>query len=164
MLDFFFLRVLFTVVLMELYKSVGMSQQWAASSFKGSTTVHTCVTSTQRHVDNHLQWLKVVSSLSSGIELQGIALTGWQRLDDILTITRITVFLLAKTTTRMFLFFPLRYDHLSVLCELMPVGLPSLGSCLQTLIHGQSLSFLLLYVSFSLVWKLVTATKKKKKR
>ncbi|XP_048025704.1 hexosaminidase D [Megalobrama amblycephala] len=96
-----------TVVLMELYKSVGMSQQWAASSFKGSTTVHTCVTSTQRHVDNHLQWLKVVSSLSAGIELQGIALTGWQR-----------------------------YDHLSVLCELMPVGLPSLASCLQTLIHG----------------------------
>jgi len=75
---------------MELYKSAGMSQQWAASSFKGSTAVHTCVTSTQRHVDNHLQWLKVVSSLSAGIELQGIALTGWQRLDDILTITRIS--------------------------------------------------------------------------
>lgn len=89
---------------MELYKSVGMSQQWVASSFKGSTAVHTCVTSTQRHVDNHLQWLKVVSSLSGGIELQGIALTGWQRLDDILTITRITVFLLAKTTRSIFLF------------------------------------------------------------
>ncbi|XP_016317201.1 hexosaminidase D-like isoform X1 [Sinocyclocheilus anshuiensis] len=96
-----------TVMLMERYKSVGMSQQWAASSFKGSTTVHTCVTSTQRHLDNHLQWLKVASSLSAGIKLQGIALTGWQR-----------------------------YDHLSILCELMPVGLPSLGSCLQTLLHG----------------------------
>ncbi|KAF4106534.1 hexosaminidase D [Onychostoma macrolepis] len=97
-----------TVMLMERYKSVGMSQQWAASSFKGSTTVHTCVTSTQRHLDNHLQWLKVASSLSAGIELQGIALTGWQR-----------------------------YDHLSSLCELMPVGLPSLASCLQTLLHGR---------------------------
>ncbi|XP_016392612.1 hexosaminidase D-like isoform X2 [Sinocyclocheilus rhinocerous] len=96
-----------TVMLMERYTSAGMSQQWAASSFKGSTTVHTCVTSTQRHVDNHLQWLKVASSLSADIELQGIALTGWQR-----------------------------YDHLSVLCELMPVGLPSLASCLQTLVHG----------------------------
>ncbi|KAG1954747.1 hexosaminidase D [Pimephales promelas] len=96
-----------TVELMELYKSAGMSQQWAASSFKGSTAVHTCVTSTQRHVDNHLQWLKVVSSLSAGIELQGIALTGWQR-----------------------------YDHLSVLCELMPVSLPSLAACLQTVLHG----------------------------
>ncbi|KAI2658422.1 Hexosaminidase D [Labeo rohita] len=96
-----------TVMLMEQYKSAGMSQQWAASSFKGSTTVHTCVPSTQRHVDNHLQWLKVASSLSAGIVLQGIALTGWQR-----------------------------YDHLSVLCELMPLGLPSLASCLQTLVHG----------------------------
>ncbi|XP_052427012.1 hexosaminidase D [Carassius gibelio] len=96
-----------TVMLMERYKSAGISQQWAASSFKGSTTVHTCVTSTQRHLDNHFQWLKVASSLSAGIKLQGIALTGWQR-----------------------------YDHLSVLCELMPVGLPSLGSCLQTLLHG----------------------------
>lgn len=34
--------------------------------------------------------------------------------------------------------FPrVRYDHLSVLCELMPVGLPSLAACLQTLLHGQ---------------------------
>lgn len=30
-----------------------------------------------------------------------------------------------------------RYDHLSVLCELIPVALPSLAACLQTLIHGQ---------------------------
>lgn len=30
-----------------------------------------------------------------------------------------------------------RYDHLSVLCELMPVALPSLASCLQTLCLGQ---------------------------
>lgn len=68
---------------MEKYKAAGLSQQWIASSFKGSTTVYTSVTSTQRHVDNHVQWLKVVSSLSSGIELQGIALTGWQRYHDV---------------------------------------------------------------------------------
>lgn len=30
----------------------------------------------------------------------------------------------------------IRYDHLSVLCELMPVALPSLASCLQTLCFG----------------------------
>lgn len=29
-----------------------------------------------------------------------------------------------------------RYDHLSVLCELMPVALPSLAACLQTLAQG----------------------------
>lgn len=97
-----------TVSLLEKYCSAGMSDLWVASSFKGSTSVYTCVPSTQRHVDNHLQWLKVAASLSSGVNLQGIAITGWQR-----------------------------YDHLSVLCELMPVALPSLAACLQTLSHGQ---------------------------
>lgn len=34
-------------------------------------------------------------------------------------------------------YFPaVRFDHLSVLCELMPVALPSLAACLQTLSHG----------------------------
>lgn len=97
-----------TVSLLEKYHSAGMSDLWVASSFKGSTSVYTCVPCTQRHVDNHLQWLKVAASLSPGVNLQGIAITGWQR-----------------------------YDHLSVLCELMPVALPSLAACLQTLIHGQ---------------------------
>ncbi|AWP17280.1 Hexosaminidase D isoform 2 [Scophthalmus maximus] len=97
-----------TVSLLEMYCSAGMSELWAASSFKGSTSVYTCVTSTQRHVENHLQWLKVAASLSAAINLKGIAITGWQR-----------------------------YDHLSVLCELMPVALPSLAACLQTLLHGQ---------------------------
>nr|XP_023692615.1 hexosaminidase D [Paramormyrops kingsleyae]XP_023692616.1 hexosaminidase D [Paramormyrops kingsleyae] len=96
-----------TVRLLEKYGSAGLSQVWAASSFKGSTEVSTCLTCTQRHVDNHLQWLKVTAALPGGIELQGIAITGWQR-----------------------------YDHLSVLCELLPVGLPSLAACLQTLRHG----------------------------
>lgn len=97
-----------TVSLLEKYCSAGMSDLWAASSFKGSTTVYTSVPCTQRHMDNHLQWLKVAASLSAGVNLKGIAITGWQR-----------------------------YDHLSVLCELMPVALPSLAACLQTLLHGQ---------------------------
>ncbi|XP_034717242.1 hexosaminidase D [Etheostoma cragini] len=97
-----------TVSLLEKYCSAGMSELWAASSFKGSTSVYTCVPSTQRHVDNHVQWLKVAASLSAAVKLQGIAITGWQR-----------------------------YDHLSVLCELMHVALPSLAACLQTLDHGQ---------------------------
>lgn len=29
-----------------------------------------------------------------------------------------------------------RYDHFSVLCELLPVGIPSLAVCLQSLLHG----------------------------
>ncbi|XP_071763865.1 hexosaminidase D [Centroberyx gerrardi] len=97
-----------TVSLLEKYHSAGLSELWAASSFKGSTSVHSSVPGTQRHVDNHLQWLKVAASAPAAMNLQGIALTGWQR-----------------------------YDHLSVLCELMPLALPSLAACLQTLIHGQ---------------------------
>ncbi|NWI51406.1 HEXDC Hexosaminidase, partial [Calyptomena viridis] len=31
---------------------------------------------------------------------------------------------------------PRRYDHYSVLCELLPVGIPSLAICLQTLVNG----------------------------
>lgn len=97
-----------TVSLLEKYCSAGMSDLWAASSFKGSTNVYTNIPNTYRHLENHFQWLKVAASLSPGINLKGIAITGWQR-----------------------------YDHLSVLCELMPVALPSLAACLQTLIHGQ---------------------------
>lgn len=32
--------------------------------------------------------------------------------------------------------FLLRYDHFSVLCELLPVAIPSLAVCLQTLKNG----------------------------
>lgn len=32
----------------------------------------------------------------------------------------------------------LRYDHFSVLCELLPVGIPSLAVCLQVLLHGMA--------------------------
>uniref|UniRef100_A0A6Q2XZF2 beta-N-acetylhexosaminidase n=1 Tax=Esox lucius TaxID=8010 RepID=A0A6Q2XZF2_ESOLU len=70
-----------TVSLLERYCGAGLSELWAASAFKGSTNVHTCVTNTQRHVDNHLQWLQVAASLPKGINMLGIALTGWQRFD-----------------------------------------------------------------------------------
>lgn len=96
-----------TVSLLEKYSGAGLAEVWAASSFKGSSTVHTSVPCSQRHVDNTLQWLRVAECVSAAVQLRGIALTGWQR-----------------------------YDHLSVLCELLPVALPSLASCLQTLEDG----------------------------
>ncbi|XP_077358123.1 hexosaminidase D isoform X2 [Festucalex cinctus] len=96
-----------TVSLLENYHSAGIQDMWAASSFKGSSGVYTNVPKTQNHVNNHLQWLKVAASVSPGINIKGIAITGWQR-----------------------------YSHFSVLCELMPLGLPSLAASLQTLIHG----------------------------
>lgn len=67
------------VSLLKKYHTAGLSGLWAASSFKGSTCVHTCVPSTQKHVDNHLQWLKVAAALPTDVHLKGIALTGWQR-------------------------------------------------------------------------------------
>lgn len=97
-----------TVSLLEKYSGAGMADVWAASSFKGSSSVHSSVPCSQRHVDNTLQWLRVARAVSTSVHIRGIALTGWQR-----------------------------YDHLSVLCELLPVALPSLASCLQTLADGK---------------------------
>ncbi|XP_066560973.1 hexosaminidase D isoform X2 [Amia ocellicauda] len=98
-----------TVLLIEKYQQSGLSKLWLASSFKGSTEVNQSLTCIGNHLANHTQWLKVVTALPKDTtELQGIAITGWQR-----------------------------YDHFSVLCELLPVGLPSLAACLQTLQHGE---------------------------
>ncbi|XP_028675606.2 hexosaminidase D [Erpetoichthys calabaricus] len=97
-----------TVNLIEKYQHGGFSRLWIASSYKGSTGANQCVTLITHHLDNHRQWLQVVQALPEGsVELQGIALTGWQR-----------------------------YDHFSVLCELLPVAIPSLAVCLQTVQHG----------------------------
>ncbi|XP_069786423.1 hexosaminidase D-like isoform X2 [Narcine bancroftii] len=92
----------------QKYQGAGFSQIWFASAFKGATGAAQCLTSISYHLANHLQWLNVAQTLPrNSIHLQGIAVTGWQR-----------------------------YDHFSVLCELLPVGIPSLAVCLQTLRHG----------------------------
>ncbi|XP_048411100.1 hexosaminidase D-like isoform X2 [Stegostoma tigrinum] len=92
----------------QKYQRSGFSHMWFASAFKGSTGAAQSLTPISYHLANHLQWLKVAEALSRDfIQLHGIALTGWQR-----------------------------YDHFSVLCELLPVGLPSLAVCLQTLKNG----------------------------
>ncbi|XP_067860332.1 hexosaminidase D-like isoform X2 [Heptranchias perlo] len=92
----------------QKYQRTGFSQIWFASAFKGATGAAQSLTSISYHLANHLQWLKVAEALPrDSIQLQGIALTGWQR-----------------------------YDHFSVLCELLPVGIPSLAVCLQTLRNG----------------------------
>ncbi|XP_077183735.1 hexosaminidase D [Paroedura picta] len=93
-------------ILIEKYQKCNFPKLWLASAFKGSTGVNQCLTLIGHHLKNHQQWLKVAESTPAGI-LQGIALTGWQR-----------------------------YDHFSVLCELLPVGIPSLAICLQALKNG----------------------------
>ncbi|XP_077022411.1 hexosaminidase D isoform X2 [Tamandua tetradactyla] len=94
------------VLLMEKYHRCGFPGLWAASAFKGATGTNQTLTPVDHHLRNHAQWLQVARR-GPARALQGIVLTGWQR-----------------------------YDHFSVLCELLPVGIPSLAACLQTLLHG----------------------------
>ncbi|XP_059527584.1 hexosaminidase D isoform X3 [Myotis daubentonii] len=93
-------------LLMEKYRQCGFPRLWAASAFKGATGPSQALPPVEHHLRNNLQWLQVAAQGRKDT-LQGIILTGWQR-----------------------------YDHFSVLCELLPVGIPSLAVCLQSLLHG----------------------------
>ncbi|XP_061080210.1 beta-N-acetylhexosaminidase isoform X1 [Conger conger] len=95
--------------LISKYQEVGFKDVWFASAFKGASCIYQRVTPLSKHLTNHLSWLKVMKSMSKypSISFRGIVLTGWQR-----------------------------YDHFAVLCELLPVGIPSLAVCLKTLEHG----------------------------
>ncbi|XP_073742154.1 hexosaminidase D isoform X1 [Callorhinus ursinus] len=100
-------------LLMEKYRKCGFLRLWAASAFKGATGASQALTPIEHHLRNNMQWLQVAARGPADM-LQGIVLTGWQR--D---------------------FAPFeKYDHFSVLCELLPVGIPSLAVCLQSLLHG----------------------------
>ncbi|XP_053308862.1 hexosaminidase D [Spea bombifrons] len=94
------------IALVEKYRQCGFHKVWLASAFKGATGANQQLTHIGHHLENHRRWLQVAAAVPYGA-LQGIALTGWQR-----------------------------YDHFSVLCELLPVGIPSLAVCLQTLKNG----------------------------
>ncbi|XP_012673461.2 beta-N-acetylhexosaminidase isoform X2 [Clupea harengus] len=91
------------------YEQAGFKRMWFASAFKGATGEDQMWTPLGAYLHNHGSWLEIISSLGNypQITLEGIMLTGWQR-----------------------------YDHFSVLCELLPVAIPSLAVCLQTLKHG----------------------------
>ncbi|XP_030683946.1 hexosaminidase D isoform X6 [Nomascus leucogenys] len=94
------------VLLMQKYRRCGFLRLWAASAFKGATGPSQAMPPVEHHLRNHVQWLQVAGSGPTD-SLQGIILTGWQR-----------------------------YDHYSVLCELLPAGVPSLAACLQLLLRG----------------------------
>uniref|UniRef100_H0Z7D1 beta-N-acetylhexosaminidase n=1 Tax=Taeniopygia guttata TaxID=59729 RepID=H0Z7D1_TAEGU len=91
------------------YVESGFEAVWFASAFKGTTGPAQAWTPLSSHLRNHLSWLKVMQAVPrlAPLRLQGVVLTGWQR-----------------------------YDHYSVLCELLPVSIPSLAICLQTLVNG----------------------------
>ncbi|KAA0706017.1 Hexosaminidase D [Triplophysa tibetana] len=96
--------------LIHKYEKAGFQTVWFASAFKGASEIDQILTPIDHHFKNHIQWDKVIQTMSEhkSISFQGIVLTGWQR-----------------------------YEHHTVLCELLPVALPSLAVCLQTLIYGE---------------------------
>lgn len=75
---------------------------WIASAFKGATGSNKYITDIGYHLENHKSWMQIVSEYSDKINFEGIIITGWQR-----------------------------YDHFAILCELLPVGMPSLAMCLH---------------------------------
>ncbi|KAH8326493.1 hypothetical protein KR067_009046, partial [Drosophila pandora] len=82
---------------------------WTASAFKGAFGESLMVPPLQHHLENNIRWLAVIAKEGGRFAkgLRGIALTGWQR-----------------------------YDHFAVLCELLPVGIPSLMTSLSTVSKG----------------------------
>ncbi|OXB58348.1 hypothetical protein ASZ78_007828, partial [Callipepla squamata] len=58
------------VLLIEKYRRCGFSKVWFASAFKGATGVNQSLTLIGHHLNNHLQWLKVASSVPADV-LQG---------------------------------------------------------------------------------------------
>lgn len=89
--------------LWESYAAV-WKQIWVATAFKGATSPDRYYTDISYHVENHQRWLEIIQRYSNQITFKGVMLTGWQR-----------------------------YDHFSVLCELLPVALPSLAINLAVL-------------------------------
>nr|CAD7588568.1 unnamed protein product [Timema genevievae] len=70
---------------------------WVAGAFKGAYGETAVVPDLRKSYDNHVAWLKVLHSTRAVQQFQAVVLTGWSR-----------------------------YDHFAVLCELLPVSIPSL--------------------------------------
>jgi len=85
---------------------------WAASAFKGAFGERLYSVNMFRHFQNNMAWLDVMYRESTDpeypVNMKGILVTGWSR-----------------------------YDHFAVLCELLPVALPSLVLSLAVLTSGQ---------------------------
>ncbi|CAH0555280.1 unnamed protein product [Brassicogethes aeneus] len=75
---------------------------WVASAFKGATGSNQYIVDVPTYLQNHRSWMDIISFYKDNINFEGIIITGWQR-----------------------------YDHFAVLCELLPIGLPSLAMSLR---------------------------------
>ncbi|KAL0841578.1 hypothetical protein ABMA28_015237 [Loxostege sticticalis] len=81
---------------------------WAGSAFKGANGSCQILSPVNRYVSNHEAWIQEVRKYPQ-TSFAGIILTGWSR-----------------------------YDHYAALCELLPVSLPSLASCLKLLTKAEA--------------------------
>nr|CAH7746181.1 unnamed protein product [Callosobruchus chinensis] len=75
---------------------------WAASAFKGATGSNEIVSQVTHYLQNNRGWMNLINEHKNRVNFGGIIVTGWQR-----------------------------YDHFSVLCELLPVGVPTLAMVLR---------------------------------
>ncbi|XP_047994882.1 hexosaminidase D isoform X2 [Leguminivora glycinivorella] len=87
--------------LWERYRQV-FPRLWAGSAFKGANGSCQILSPVRRYVSNQEAWRLEVKKYGHSISFAGVILTGWSR-----------------------------FDHYATLCELLPVALPSLASCLK---------------------------------
>uniref|UniRef100_A0A5S6PZ39 beta-N-acetylhexosaminidase n=1 Tax=Trichuris muris TaxID=70415 RepID=A0A5S6PZ39_TRIMR len=82
---------------------------WGSSAFKGADSPARYHSNVKHYLENHISWIKQMSVASGKFrEFRGLIFTGWQR-----------------------------FDHFAVLCELLPVGIPSLTINMLTIRNGR---------------------------
>ncbi len=81
---------------------------FAASAFKGASSSCGQIPPIRMHVENHLSWRNLVQNVHDKPAFSGLIVTGWQR-----------------------------FDHFAALCELLPVGIPSLLCCVRSFNRGK---------------------------
>ncbi|KAI5652139.1 glycosyl hydrolase family 20, catalytic domain-containing protein [Phthorimaea operculella] len=89
--------------LWEVYRQV-FPRVWGGSAFKGANGSCCIATPVSRYASNHEAWVEEIKKYNAYLAFGGVILTGWSR-----------------------------YDHYATLCELLPISLPSLASCLKIL-------------------------------
>ncbi|XP_073944861.1 hexosaminidase D-like [Choristoneura fumiferana] len=87
--------------LWESYRQI-FPKVWAGSAFKGANGSCQILSPVSRYVSNQEAWRLEIKKYGHSTHFVGVILTGWSR-----------------------------FDHYATLCELLPVALPSLASCLR---------------------------------